>query len=366
MRFRWLFLVLFFSLELGNALGQGGAIQGGSAAPGNQPVPMVSKVSPEAPVITIEGLCDDGLLAGLLVDSAKPSVAAKTSTGTAKPDQHNSPSSTASAQSGKECKTVITRAQWEKFSDAVQPPGGPQPVIPAPTNTHLVKRYSDLLLYARKARELGLEKDPAVQEEMKFATLQVLSGALTRHYRAQAEDISDAEVEKIYKEHPEKFEQVELQRIYIPKQKQHAPDPDLKAKTKPDPAADEAEMKAVADKIQKEAVAGGDFQKLEDEAYQAAGIQDDAPSVEMGLVARAQIPLEYQDAIFGLKEEQVSEVEPAENGWHIFKVTKKQTLPPDHAKGIVVSERMQHTVEPFLNSIKADLNWEYFQKNNPR
>jgi parvulin-like peptidyl-prolyl isomerase len=138
----------------------------------------------------------------------------------------------------------------------------------------------------------------------------------------------------------------------------------LKAKSKPDSAADEAEMKAVADKIQKEAVAGGDFQKLEEEAYQAAGIQD-APSVEMGLVARAQIPLEYQQAIFGLKDGQVSEVEPAENGWHIFTVMKKQTLPLDHAKGIVVSERLQNIVEPFLSTIKTNLNEEYFQKSNP-
>ena len=130
-----------------------------------------------------------------------------------------------------------------------------------------------MLLYARKARELGLDKEPAVQEEMRFASLQALSAALSRRFKAQAEEISDAEVEKIYKERPEKFEQVQLERIYIPKQKQHAPDPDLKA-AKPDPVADEAEMKAVSEKIQKEAVAGGDFQKLEDEAYQAAGIQD--------------------------------------------------------------------------------------------
>jgi hypothetical protein len=359
MRSRWWFLILFFSLELGYALGQGGVAAVGGAAPTGKPVPE-SSLPPDAVVITIQGLCDNGLLAGLMVDSTKPIV--NPTAAAAKPGQPNQTSSAASAESNKDCKTVITRAQWEKFSDAVQPPGGPQPVIPAPANSRLVKRYSELLLYARRARELGLDKDPAVQEEVRFATLQVLSAALTRTFRARANDISDAEVEKIYKEHPERFELVELQRIYIPKQKQHAPDPDLKTKSKPDPAADEAEMKALADKVQKEAVAGGDFQKLEDEVYEAAGIRD-SPPVDLGTVSRAQIPLEYKEVIFGLKEGQVSEVEPAENAWHIFKVTKTQTLPLERARGIVQAERMADIVEPFRSSIKPDLNKEYFQND---
>jgi PPIC-type PPIASE domain len=363
MRCRWLFLVLSFSLQVGYALGQTAVIQGGSAVPESKPAPALSKVPLDASVITIEGLCDDRLLAGLTVDSPSSAGATKSTVAATKPDQKNSPSAASSRESGKDCKTVITRAQWEKFSDAVQPPGGPQPVVSAHANSRLVKRYSELLLYARKAREIGLDKDPAIQEEVRFATLQVLSGALTRHFRAQAEDISDAEVEKIYKEHPEKFEQVDLQRIYIPKEKQHVPDPDLKAASKPDAAADEAEMKAVAEKIQKEAVAGGDFQKLEDEAYQAAGVQD-SPSVDMGTVTRAQIPLEYKEVIFGLKEGQVSEVEPAANGWHIFKIAKKETLPLDHSRGIVVAERMANIIEPFRSTIKADLNRDYFQDNN--
>jgi parvulin-like peptidyl-prolyl isomerase len=362
MRSRWLFLILFFSLQLGLALGQAGLVQGGGAAAVNQPAPLVpSSVAPDAPVITIEGLCDNGFLTGLMVDSTKPEGAANRTGAMAKPGQQG-PSSSAFAQSEKDCKTVITRAQWEKFSDAVQPPGGPQAVVPAPANSRLVKRYSELLLYARKAREIGLDKEPAVQEEVRFATLQVLSGALTRHFRAQADKISDAEVEKIYKEHPEKFEVVELERIYIPKFKQQAPDPILKA-AKPDPDAEEAEMKAVAEKIHKEAVAGGDFQKLEDEAYQAAGVQE-SPSVDLGTVTRAQIPPEYKNAIFDLKEGQISEVEPATNGWHIFRISKKQTLPPERARGIVVAERMSDIVDPFRTSIKADLNPEYFQKSD--
>jgi hypothetical protein len=363
MRCQWLFLILFFWLQLGYALGQGGSVQGGAAGPSSQPAPVVSSVPPDTPVITIEGLCDDEFLAGLMVDSTKPARDSKTTTAAAKLNQQNPPSSASSAPSSKDCKTVVTRAQWEKFSDAVQPPGGPQPVVPAPANSHLVPTWAELLLYARRARELGIDKDLAVQEEVRFATLRVLSAALTRRFRAQAEDVSDAEVQKIYKEQPERFDRVELQRIYIPKEKQHAPEPNLQP-SKPDPAADEAEMKALAEKVQKEAVAGGDFQNLEDEVYQAAGIKD-SPSVEMGIVTRVQIPLEYKKAIFDLKEGQVSEVEPAEDGWHIFKVLKKETLSPDHARGTVVSQRMADIVEPFRRTVKAHLNPEYFQNTSP-
>ena len=84
----------------------------------------------------------------------------------------------------------------------------------------------------------------------------------------------------------------------------------------------------------------------------------------MGTVTRAQIPTEYKNAIFDLKEGQISEIEPAANGWHIFKVTKKEALPLNRARGILVSERLANIVEPFRSSIKAELNQEYFQKND--
>ena len=70
MRCRCFFFgVLLLGLQLGHALGQAGAARGGSAIAGSQPAAVVSNVAPDAPVITIEGLCDDGLLAGLMVES---------------------------------------------------------------------------------------------------------------------------------------------------------------------------------------------------------------------------------------------------------------------------------------------------------
>jgi len=356
MRFRVLLLVSLFSSIYG--VGQAGGVQGGvSPRARSTTAAAAPAVAPDAPVITISGLCDDKWLAGLTIEPAPSQGSEDKETTTT---QKAGP-----GQDSKDCKMVITRAEWEKFSDAVQPAGGPQPVVPAPANTKLVKRYSELMLYARKAREEGMDKDPAVRQEIRFATLQILSAALTRSFRAQAEQISDAEVAKIYKENPDRFDEVVLQRIFIPKTRHHAPDASLTAASKSDPAADEAEMRAVADKIQKEAVAGEDFQKLEDDAYHAAG-NDQSPSVEMGTLNRAIIPPEYKDVIFGLKVGEVSPVEPSTNGWHIFRVTYKEVVPLERARPIIVSERMADIVEPFRTSIKVQTNDQYFEKSGAR
>lgn len=355
MRCRWLGLAfILVSVYLHSQMI---GAQAGPTSQGKSAAPSTSSVPPDAAVVTIDGLCEDSWLSGLTIKSQIPPISVANSTGTT-----TSSPGTETAKSDKDCKTVITRAEWEKFSDAVQPPGGPQGRIPAPENSRLVRRYADLLLYARRARELGIDKDPDVQEEMRFSMLQVLSGALVRKFRLQAEDISDSEVAKVYKEHPDLFNQVDLERIYIPKTKQHTPDASLTNVSKTNPAADEAEMRAVADKIQKEAAAGGDFQKLEDEAYKAAGV-DESPSVEMGMLSRAIVPAEYKDVIFSLKVNQVSPVEPSTNGWHIFKVTHKEIVPLDHARSIIVSERLADIVDPFRASIKVQTNDDYFQKS---
>jgi parvulin-like peptidyl-prolyl isomerase len=56
-----------------------------------------------------------------------------------------------------------------------------------------------------------------------------------------------------------------------------------------DTAADEAALKAEAEKIRTRAAAGEDFEKFEDEAYTFAGDPDDTPDTDMGDNTRAEL-----------------------------------------------------------------------------
>src|SRR5437868_4696647 len=309
MRSRWLTLLLFSTFAVAQAAPSQSPPAQEKPAPAppstssstpSSKTPEEPKVSPETVVITIDGLCET------------PTRVART--GVAKRGTKSSPSTANEPSSAAGCKTLIRRAQFEELANALQPN------MPMERKRQLAEAYPRLLAFAHKARELGLDKDPRFQQMMKFATLQLLAQDLTRNMQEKAGNIPQAEIASYYKENPAKFEQVELLRIFIPKSKQHpaeAAATDDKAKQpnsaataaagKVDPAADEAAMKAEADKIHSAAAAGGDFDKLQKEAFETAGINATAPNVSLGKITRGNLP-QTHEKVFDLKAGEVSEI----------------------------------------------------------
>ena len=352
--YRWLSLLLLTSLAMGQDAVQRARPQSKLAAAAQQgprqddddiPAPKVpaSQVPPTSAVITIQGLC------------LSPAAAAAGKTGAAK--------AAAKPASEAGCKTVITRAQFEKLADALNPQ------MPLPTKKQLAEAYPRLLLFAQKARAMGLDKDPQFQEMMRFATLQLLAQNLTRSIQKKAGNVSDAQVAKYYQDNPTRFQQVELLRIFIPKSKQHAPETGATAPPKVDTAADEAAMKTVADKIHSDAAGGGDFQKLQQQAFEAAGIKSQSPNVNLGKLTREGLPTNHQK-VFELQAGQVSELLDDPGGYYIYKVVSKQMVPLEQAKGEIRNLLQQQTfrqqMEAMIGSVKPELNQAYFAGPAPQ
>ena len=352
--YRWLSLLLLTSLAVGQGAVPRARPQSKLAAvaqqeprqePDEAPAPKVpaSQVPPTAAVITIQGLCPAaGAAASSKADGAK--TAAK-------------PASSAS------CKTVITRAQFEKLADALNPQ------MPLPTKRQLAEAYPRLLLFAQKARAMGLDKDPQFQEMMRFATMQLLAQNLTRSLQKKAGNISDAEVAKYYQDNPSRFQQVELLRIFIPKSKQHVPEAGSSTPPKVDTAADEAAMKTVAEKIHTDAAGGGDFQKLQQQAFEAAGIKSQSPNVNLGKLTREGLPTNHQK-VFELQAGQVSELLDDPGGYYIYKVASKQMVPLEQAKGeirnLLQQQAFRQQMEGMIGSVKPELNQAYFASPAPQ
>src|ERR1700733_9403781 len=139
---------------------QPGAAPNGTANPAGSA--DASKVPPDAPVVTINGVC--------------PNPAA------GKPDDSN-------------CKTVITRAEFERLLDAVQPN------MPPRVRRQFAMRYSSALAMAEKAQEIGLDKGPKFDERLKLARIQILSQAFNQAVQEKAGQISDQDIEDYYKSH---------------------------------------------------------------------------------------------------------------------------------------------------------------------
>ena len=120
------------------------------------------------------------------------------------------------AQQGDACKTAITRAQFEKLVDALQP-GAPSAV-----RRQIATRYSQVLKMSTAAEKRGLDKGPTFEEKMHFARMQILSQELGRALQEDSNKVSDADIEDYYKKNEASYEQATFARIYIPRAKQVA------------------------------------------------------------------------------------------------------------------------------------------------
>ncbi len=340
MNCRYWSLVLFFSLLLRapGAHAQANPASGPATNPGTASSSAnASPIAPDATVITLDGICDNEPYS-----IAKPAAPSKVADA-GKP----------AAEANGGCKSVITRADFEYLVKVANPKVVPRDAI------KFARFYSDQLAYAHEARELNLEKDPDFETILKFTYLQVLSKKLSNRKMHDA-DVPDAEVEKDIKEHPEKYEQVDLLQIAIPKAKQHA-DQTGSAPAKVDAAAEEVEMKAEAEKIRSRAAAGEDFQGLQDEAYKVAGYDpDESPDVEVGQDTRDQVPEEFRKLVFDLPPGKVSELISAEGYWHLFEVRSKKMMPVARAKAIAVNQRFHDSMEALKATVKLQFNDAYF------
>ena len=319
-------------------------IMTGSPAPPNKQTPpaFVSNLAPDAPVVTIDGVC-----------STAPWSIATPITAT-NPGSANS-SSQVSTTDPNTCKLTITRAEFEKLSAVLAP------TLPPTSAIQVARVYSDLLVSALKGHEAGVDKDPHFDDILKFTYVQVVARAMTQRIEKQANEAAEAEIDKYYKEHSREFEQVQLLQISIPKHKlrlDDSPPPPSAAEL----AAEEAAMKTEADQIHRRAVAGEEFDKLQDEAYTVAGNADAAPNPDAGAVTRSEVG-QFQDLIFSLEPGKVSDLVSGPEAWHIFQVSSKMMMPREEARAWMAGRKMKAETEAMKKSAKAHFNSAYF--NNP-
>jgi hypothetical protein len=308
---------------------------GAKVEPGASPVkaPEV-KVAPDDAVITIKGFCVD------------------------------------SSQQGDACKTVITRAQFEKITDAVQPGMAP------PMRRNIANQYPSMLRMAAAAEKRGLDKGPAFDEKMALARLQVLAQEMRRVLQEDSGKVSDGDIEDYYKKNEASYEQATFVRIFVPHTKQivnpvATPKAGAKpgATTTPPPAPTDAQkkaaeeaMKQVATDIHARAVKGEDPDKLQKEAFVAAGLPNNATNTKMEKVRRAALPPNHQTA-WELKPGEVSEVISDPSGaYYIYEMVSKETLPLDSVKADIrtqiSAQRYRESMQSFQGSV--DLNDAYF------
>jgi hypothetical protein len=339
MRFQYLVCLLLAGLAYGQAAQPAtpptaGAKAEQSASAATDKAPEV-KVGPDDAVITLKRFCADA------------------------------------SQQGEACKTAISRAQFDKLADALQP--GMSPAI----RRQLATAYSRMLRMSTAAEKRGLDKGPAFEEKMYFARMQILSQELSRSLQEDSGKVSDSDIEEYYKKNEPSYEQATLARIFVPRAKQIVPAvvkpksgaQGVKPKTTPPQPPTEAQQKAaeaimtkVAADLRARAAKGEDPDKLQKAAYVAAGLPGNAPNTKMEKVRRTTLQKDQQ-LVMDLKPGEVSEViSEANSGHYIYKLVSKETLALDTVKpeirNLISSQRYRDSMQGFQGNV--DLNDTYF------
>src|SRR4029077_4418436 len=278
-------------------------------------------------------------------------------------------------QQGDACKTVISRAQFEKLAESLQP--GMSPAI----RRQLATAYSRMLRMSTVAEKRGLDKQPKFEEKMNFARMQVLSGELSSALQEDAGKVTDGDIDDYYKKNEASYEQATFARIFVPRAKQIV-NPVVRPKagtkvgakasatagtntlpTEAQKKASEEAMTKLAAGLRARAAKGEDPDTLQKEAYVAAGLPGNAPSTKMEKVRRTTLPANHQ-AVMDLKPGDVSEVISDPNSGHyIYKLVSKETLSLDdkvktEIRNTISSQRYRDSMQGFQGNV--DFNDAYF------
>ncbi len=325
-------------------------------APAKPAAPDTSAIPATAAVITINGVC-----------SPQPKPAA------AKGAPAKPAAKTPASKTPADCKTVITKAEFEKLANSLSPNVTPQ----------MKKQLSTLLPAAiamsNEAKKQGLDKTPQFQETLRFMKMQILKNELTRNIQEKAANVPQTEIEGYYKKNPEAFEQYNLDRLFVPRTKQEPPETkeekelDQKLSEEQQKAKEAAEkakaeeneqaMSKLAESLRERAAAGEDFVKLQKEAFDAAGMKIESPTVNLPKVRHTGLPPAHA-AVFDLKPGEVSQVINDAGGHYIYKLNSKELLPLDQVKdeihNTLQSQRNRDMMEKINNSFKVETNEAYF------
>lgn len=297
-------------LSCSYAVGQTAPAKSTPAAQGKEHAKQgPAEVAPDTPVITVPGVCD-------------------------------APAST------KDCKTVVTRAQFEALVTALSAgrPGGITKIMYG----QLAAQYADMLVYVQEAEKRGIDKDADTQMLLRFAHMQVLTNRLLQSVQAKLKP-SPEEIKKYYGDHSADYQGISVQRLMVPL--------GHKAEgSKPEDA------KTLAEEMRKRLVAGEDAGKLEQEIYTKLGFTFQPPATTQ-ILRPSTLPADQQ-SVTKLKPGEVSAAFSDQSALVIYKVEGKKTVPLDQvSEGIrdtLEKQKVQAAGDAMKSGHKPQLDLAYF------
>lgn len=295
----------------------GGQIQPPQNAPGSPQKAPFTELKPDAVVLTIRGLCPGG-----------------------------DPKSAS-------CATSITREQFEKMISAMN---FNTRLLNNPVATRsFAESYVQSLAFAEAAEKAGIDKQPEVAELMRIVRVRTLADAYRRYLQQKSSNPPNEEIEAYYKQNLAKYEQVELDRIAIPRT-----NPKLPKEAQAD--WEKRVQKAAAD-VRDRAAKGEDPGKLQVEACKSLGLTPPL-TADFGVKRRGSLPAALEEELFSLKPGEVSKLQSDAAAITIYKVRNHATLRLEQVKPEIVQQiqqkNFQASTQEVTGPLQSEFNEQYF------
>ena len=189
---------------------------------------------------------------------------------------------------------------------------------------------------------------------MEWSRLRMLADLYRRNLEKETSVVSEQEIDDYYSQHVSQFEEVKLRRMLVPKS----------AFAGADKQESEKNALEAATEFRERAAKGEDLDRLQKEAYVAAGFNSLPPTTEVGTRRRSSLPSDVREDVFALRSGEVTKVEKEAHSYVIYKVDLKRTLPKEQVQGEISREiakqKLEAALQSVTGSVRADLNEDYF------
>jgi peptidyl-prolyl cis-trans isomerase C len=249
----------------------------------------------------------------------------------------------------------LTRAQFELLLAAIAQNGRPA-ATPA-DKRKVAEQYGELETMAQEARKRMLDQSPETKQMLSVQADSYLASMLAKKI-TEGVQFTDLDLRAYYDAHQDEFEEAKGSHILIRFKGSTVPlKPGEKDLTEP-------EALAKAQDLRGKIVAGADFATL------AKAESDDAGSAvkggDLGTFKHKQMVAAFDQAAFTLPIGQVSEPVKTQFGYHLIKISSRESKAFEEAKPEIEKQLKPKLAKEALEKIKAaapvTLNDEYFGK----
>jgi peptidyl-prolyl cis-trans isomerase C len=242
---------------------------------------------------------------------------------------------------------TVTAGELQSFARTL-PPQMQQQALANPAQ--VLQTLGMLHRFAAQAEKAKIAEMSPWKEMLENTRMQVLAQAFMNQHIAEI-TVPAEDLQKFYDANKDRFVEAKVKAIYVPFQGAGAAQiPGAEGK-KP---ASEAEAKAKAEDLMKQAKAGADFAALAKE--HSGDAASAAKGGEFGTVTKAtQLPVAIKDAIFSAKSGEIAGPVRQPSGFYIFKIDAVGTQPLTAVREQIADELKNGRVMEWVNSVQSSI-----------